>query len=250
MIYNIENKIALVTGASGGIGKAISLELARGGAFVNVHYNMNGERASQIVDEIVNSGGKAQAVGADISNSEALHKMVDDIVERHGRIDILVNNAAVNRETLFIRLKDEDIDFVFGVNLIGLINVTRLCVKHMMKNRWGRIVHISSPAAIAGSPAQSLYSASKAAIHALSKSLAQELGSRNITSNVVLPGIINTRMIKTLTDERRDEFLGRIPMGRFGEPEEVAHAVRFLVSEEAGYISGAELFVTGGGSVW
>jgi len=250
MTYTIENKVAIVTGGSGGIGRAICLELARAGAFVYVHYNINDKRALQIVEEIRASDGKAESIGADITDPDALDRMVNEIVEKHDRIDILINNAAVNRETLFIRLKDEDINIVFGVNLIGLINITRLCVKHMMRNRWGRIIHISSPAAIAGSPAQSLYSASKAAIHALSKSLAQELGSRNITSNVVLPGIINTKMIDTLTEERRNEFLSRIPVGRFGEPEEIAHAVRFLVSEEAGYISGAELFVTGGGSVW
>ena len=250
MNYNLENKKALVTGGSGGIGRAICLELAQAGALVYVHYNMNGDRANSIVDEIRSTGGSAESIGADICDPEALEKMISTIVEKNERIDILVNNAAVNREVLFIRLKDEDLNIVLGVNLVGLINVTRLCVKQMIKNRWGRLIHISSPAAIAGSPAQSLYSASKAAIHALSKSLAQELGSRNITSNVVLPGIINTKMIGTLTEERRNEFISRIPVGRFGEPHEVAHAVRFLASEEAGYISGAELFVTGGGSVW
>jgi len=239
-----------VTGGSGGIGSAISLELARSGAHVHVHYNSNPEKAARVVEEIKADGKSAESIGADLLDSTAIENMVGKITEKHGRIDILVNNAAVNREILLVRLKDEDIDHILGINLIGAIKVTRICARHMMKNRYGRIVHISSPAGIAGSPAQSLYSASKGALHAFSKSVAQELGSRNITSNIVLPGIINTRMIETLTDKRRNEFLDRIPLGRFGEPSEVAKAVCFLVSDEAGYISGAELFVTGAGTIW
>ena len=239
-----------MTGGSGGIGSAISLELARSGAHVHVHYNSNPEKAARVVEEIKADGKSAESIGADLLDSTAIENMVGKITEKHGRIDILVNNAAVNREILLVRLKDEDIDHILGINLIGAIKVTRICARHMMKNRYGRIVHISSPAGIAGSPAQSLYSASKGALHAFSKSVAQELGSRNITSNIVLPGIINTRMIETLTDKRRNEFLDRIPLGRFGEPSEVAKAVCFLVSDEAGYISGAELFVTGAGTIW
>ena len=250
MNYHLENKIALVTGGSGGIGSAISLELARSGAHVFVHYNSNPEKADLVVKEIVEDGKSAEAICANLLESNAIEEMVATIAEKHGRIDILVNNAAVNREILLVRLKDEDIDYVLGINLIGLVKVTRICARHMMKNRYGRIVHISSPAGVAGSPAQSLYSASKGALHAFSKSIAQELGSRNITSNIVLPGIINTRMIETLTDKRRNEFLDRIPLGRFGEPSEVAKSVCFLVSDEAGYISGVELWVTGAGTIW
>lgn len=250
MDFKLENKTALVTGASGGIGSAIAVVLASAGAKVYIHYNKNSQKANEIVSEIESNGGMAVAISGDITDLKARESIVSQIIDESENLHILVNNAAVNQEGLFIRQKDTDMDFVFGTNLFGLINLTRLAVKHMMKNRYGRIIHISSPAATAGSPAQTLYSASKAALHGLSKSLALELGSRNITSNVVIPGIINTKMLDDITDERREFFISRIPMGRFGEPEEVAYAVRFLASDEARYISGCELTVTGGGAVF
>jgi 3-oxoacyl-[acyl-carrier protein] reductase len=249
MSLNLENRVALVTGASGGIGSAIAVSLAEVGAVVCVHYNTNRAKADEVVKLITDSGGQAYHVCADLTVESDLEKLVNTVIEKSGKIDILINNAAVNREGLIIRQKQSDMDYVFGTNILALINVSRLVVKHMLKNKYGRLVHISSPAATAGSPAQTLYSASKAAIHGFSKALAVDLGSRNITSNVVIPGIINTRMVENITDERRAFFLSRIPMGRFGEPKEVASAVRFLVSDEADYISGAELTVTGGGAV-
>ena len=250
MDFRLENKIALVTGASGGIGSAIAVVLASAGAKVYVHYNTNNKKADEVVGEIESNGGTAVAISADLTDSDACSNLLSQIVDESEILHILINNAAVNREGLFVRQKDEDMKFVFDANLFGLMNLTRLAAKLMMKNRYGRLIHISSPAATAGSPAQSLYSASKAALHGFSKTLALELGSRNITSNVVIPGIINTKMLDDITDERRDFFISRIPMRRFGEPEEVAHAVRFLASDEARYISGCELTVTGGGAVF
>lgn len=250
MDFKLENKTALVTGASGGIGSAIAVVLASAGAKVYIHYNKNSQKADEVVGEIESNGGMAVAISGDITDSKARELVISRIIDESEILHILVNNAAVNQEGLFVRQKDADMDFVFGTNLFGLMNLTRLAVKYMMKNRYGRIIHISSPAATAGSPAQTIYSASKAALHGLSKSLALELGSRNITSNVVIPGIINTKMLDDITDERREFFLSRIPMGRFGEPEEVAYAVRFLASDEARYISGCELSVTGGGAVF
>jgi 3-oxoacyl-[acyl-carrier protein] reductase len=250
MDFKLENKTALVTGASGGIGSAIAVVLASAGAKVYIHYNKNSQKADEVVSEIESKGGMAVAISGDITDSKARESIISQIIDESENLHILVNNAAVNQEGLFIRQKDADMDFVFGTNLFGLMNLTRLAVKYMMKNRYGRLIHISSPAATAGSPAQTLYSASKAALHGLSKSLALELGSRNITSNVVIPGIINTKMLDDITDERREFFISRIPMGRFGEPEEVAYAVRFLASDEARYISGCELTVTGGGAVF
>ncbi|MCD6217086.1 3-oxoacyl-ACP reductase FabG [bacterium] len=250
MDFKLENKTALVTGASGGIGSAIAVVLASAEAKVYVHYNKNSQKADEVVSEIESNGGMAVAISGDITDSKSRDSIISQIIDESENLHILVNNAGVNQEGLFIRQKDADMDFVFGTNLFGLMNLTRLAVKHMMKNRYGRIINISSPAATAGSPAQTLYSASKAALHGLSKSLALELGSRNITSNVVIPGIINTKMLDDITDERREFFISRIPMGRFGEPEEVAYAVRFLASDEARYISGCELTVTGGGAVF
>ncbi|MFH1515603.1 MAG: SDR family oxidoreductase [bacterium] len=250
MASNLENKIALVTGASGGIGGAIAIELANAGAKVYVHYNTNEKKANEVVNQIVDNRGNATAIGGDLTDSDARDAIMKRIVDESETLHILINNAAVNREGLLVRQKQEDMDFVFGTNLFALINMTRLAAKIMMKSRWGRLIHISSPAATAGSPAQTLYSASKAALHGFSKAVAIELGSRNITSNVVIPGIINTKMLEEITDERREFFLSRIPMGRFGEPYEVARAVRFLAGEDADYISGCELTVTGGGAVF
>ncbi len=250
MDFRLENKTALVTGASGGIGSAIAVVLASAGAKVYVHYNTNSKKAGEVVGEIESNGGAAVAISADLTDSKACKALISQIVDESDHLHILINNAAVNREGLFVRQKDEDMKFVFDANLFGLMNLTRLAAKLMMKNRYGRLIHISSPAATAGSPAQSIYSASKAALHGFSKTLALELGPRNITSNVVIPGIINTKMLDDITDERRDFFISRIPMRRFGEPEEVAYAVRFLASDEARYISGCELTVTGGGAVF
>jgi 3-oxoacyl-[acyl-carrier protein] reductase len=250
MNFSLENKIALVTGASGGIGSAIAVELASAGATVFVHYRTNKEKAECIVESIKNDNGSAFAVSGDITLPPDRERIINEVADKSGKIDILVNNAAVNREGLLIRQKEEDMEYVFNTNLFGLISITRIAARIMIKNRYGRLIHISSPAATAGSPAQTLYSASKAALHGFSKSCAIELGSRNITSNVIIPGIINTKMLENITGERREFFLSRIPMGRFGEPGEVASAVRFLASEEAKYISGAELTVTGGGAVF
>lgn len=250
MASNLKNKVALVTGASGGIGSAIAVELASAGATVYVHFNTNETKANEVVNQIQENNGKAIATGGDLTDSDAQKAIMKMIVDESDRLDILINNAAVNREGLLVRQKQEDMDFVFGTNLFAVINITRLAAKLMMKNKWGRVIHISSPAATAGSPAQSLYSASKAALHGFSKALAIELGPRNITSNVVIPGIINTKMLEEITEERREFFLSRIPMGRFGEPAEVARAVRFLAGEDAAYISGCELTVTGGGAVF
>ncbi len=247
---DLEGHVALVTGASGGIGSATALEFGCAGAAVAVHYNEHEERAREVVEQIEGLGRRAEIFKCDLRNIDEIPALVNSVTERLGPPDILINNAGINVEGFLLRLAEEDIDDLFSVNLICTFFLSKECVKHMLKKKWGRLVFISSPAAMAGSPGQSAYAASKAGLAGFSKSLSLELGRRNITSNVVVPGIVETAMLKGLSDKRREEFLSRIPLRRFAQPGEVAKFVHFVVSDEAAYLNGQELHFNGGGVIF
>jgi len=239
-------RVALVTGASRGIGRAIALRLAASGHAVAVNYATNSEAARAVVERILAAGGRAQAVQADVSSQEEVARMLEAVQRELGDVDILVNNAGVIRDTLLLRMKDEDWRRVVEVNLDGVFNCTRTCLKTMMKRRWGRIVNITSVVALVGSPGQANYCAAKAGIVGFTKAIAREVASRGITVNAVAPGLIETDMTGQISAKRRDQVLQGIPMGRIGTGEDVAALVDFLVSEAAGYITGQTIAVDGG----
>lgn len=242
----LEGKVALVTGASRGIGRAIALLLAERGAKVVVNYAGNRAAAEEVVAKIRGMEGEAVAVQGDVAKLEDAEKIVNTAIETFGRLDILVNNAGITRDNLLLRMKEEDWDAVIDTNLKGAFNCTKAAAKVMVKQRCGRIVNVTSVVALAGNPGQANYVAAKSGIIGLTKSNARELASRNITVNAVAPGYIRTDMTAVLNDEQRESLSKQIPLGRLGEPEDIAKAVAFLVSEEASYITGQVLTVDGG----
>ncbi len=247
---DLEGRVSLVTGASRGIGKAIAVKLARLGSKVAVNYVSIEERnqadADAVVKEIADNGGEAMAVEGSVSDSEAVKAMVDQVAEKWGRIDILVNNAGINRDTLLLRMSDDAWDAVINTNLRGAFLCTKFAVKHMMKQQWGRVISLSSVVGRVGNAGQSNYAASKGGIIAFTKSVAREMGSRNITVNAIAPGFIVTEMTDRLPQETRDGLLSMIPLARLGQPEDVAEVVGFLASDRAGYITGQVITVDGG----
>ncbi len=247
---DLNGHVAIVTGASGGIGSAVAIELGIAGATVAAHYHEHEARAQEVVEHIELMGGHAKAFGCDLKDLDKIPDLVTEIAETLGPPDILINNAGINLEGFLIRIISEEVDELFAVNLLSTFYLSRECVRHMLKKRWGRIAFISSPAAVAGSPGQSIYASSKAGLSGFSKSLSLELGKRNITSNVIIPGIVETAMLDGLTEERRKQLLARIPLERFAQPIEIAKFVRFVVSEEAAYLNGQELNVNGGGVIF
>ncbi len=242
----LKGKVALVTGASRGIGRAVALELARAGAAVAVNYAASEAAAQEVVREIKTLGVEALAVKFDVAEVEAVAQGIEEIEKALGPVDILVNNAGLTRDALLMRLKEEDWDRVLSVNLKGTFLVTKAVIPGMLKRRWGRIINISSVVAFSGNPGQTNYAASKAGLVGFSRSLALEVARRGVTVNVVAPGFIETDMTAALSEKARDALLSQVPMGRAGTPEEVAHAVAFLASEKASYITGAVLHVNGG----
>jgi len=234
---SLEGKNALVTGASRGIGRAIAAELARAGASVVLSYRTGAEEAEALAAEI---GGRA--VQADVSNSESARALVEDA----GDLDVLVNNAGVTRDGLLVRMSDEDWETVIDTNLASCFYTCRAAVRGMMKRRSGTIVNISSIVGIHGNWGQTNYAASKAGIIGFTKALARELGSRNVRANVVVPGYVKTQLTDVLPDEAKSAMLELTPLGRLGDPEDVAGAVRFLCSKEASFVTGAVLLVDGG----
>ncbi|WP_018132888.1 3-oxoacyl-[acyl-carrier-protein] reductase [Effusibacillus pohliae] len=242
----LAGKVALVTGASRGIGRAIALALAERGAKVVVNYAGNQAAAEEVVARIRDRGGEAVAVQGDVANREAAEKMVDTATGTFGRLDILVNNAGITRDNLLIRMKEEDWDAVIDTNLKGVFNCTKAAAKVMMKQRYGRIINVTSVVALMGNPGQANYVAAKSGVIGLTKSNARELASRNITVNAVAPGYIQTDMTDVLNDEVKQSLQKQIPLGRLGEPEDVAKAVLFLASDDASYITGQVLTVDGG----
>ena len=241
-MFDLMDKNALVTGASGGIGGAIARALHAAGARVG----LSGTRAGALDALAGELGDGAFAVPADLSSANGAKTLAKDAEAALGGIDILVNNAGLTRDQLAIRMSDEDWQTVLDVNLTAAFRLSRACLRGMMKKRWGRIVSVTSIVGITGNPGQANYAASKAALIGMSKSLAQEVASRNITVNCIAPGFIDTPMTEGLSDEQKQNLTARIPAGRLGEPAEIAGACVFLASDEASYVTGQTLHVNGG----
>ena len=241
-MFDLTDKNALVTGASGGIGGAIARALHAAGARVG----LSGTRAGALDALAGELGDGAFAVPADLSSANGAKTLVKDAEAALGGIDILVNNAGLTRDQLAVRMSDEDWQMVLDVNLTAAFRLSRGCLRGMIKKRWGRIVSVTSIVGISGNPGQANYAASKAALIGMSKSLAQEVASRNITVNCVAPGFIDTPMTEGLSDEQKQDLTARIPAGRLGEPADVAGACVFLASDEASYVTGQTLHVNGG----
>lgn len=241
----MKDKVAVITGASRGIGRRIALALAAAGAKV-VASARNGAELDKLVAEIGENGGQAIAVVGDVAVTADADRLIDAAVAAYGRVDILVNNAGITRDGLLLRMKDEDWDAVLNVNLRGAFLCTRAAAKVMSKQRYGRIINISSVVGEMGNPGQANYCASKAGLLGLTKSVARELARRNVTVNAVTPGFIVTDMTEALPEKAREELAAQIPLGRLGEAEDIAHAVLFLASDGAGYVTGQVLGVNGG----
>lgn len=239
------NRTALITGASRGIGRACALALSEAGARVALAAR-NIEALNQLAEEIRAKGREAYAVALDLANPDSIKEAAASAVKQFGPIDILVNNAGITKDGLSMRMKKDDWESVLTTNLTGAFLMTQQVMPSMMRERWGRIINISSITGETGNAGQSNYVASKAGLIGLTKSLAQELGSRGITVNAIAPGFIETDMTQGLSQEIKDKMLAAIPLKRFGKAEDVAAAVRFLASEEAAYITGATLDVNGG----
>jgi|SRR5579862_594309 len=241
----MQNKTALVTGASRGIGRACALALAKAGARVAVAARQ-AEKLEEVAAEIRAAGGEAFVAELDMREAESIRKAIARTAKEFGRIDILVNNAGVTKDGLAVRMKPEDWELVLATNLTGAFIASQQVLMGMMRERWGRIINITSVVGQAGNAGQANYVASKAGLIGLTKSLAQEVASRNITVNAVAPGFIDTDMTQALAAELKDRITAGIPLGRLGTAEEVAGAVRFLASDEAAYITGHVLSVNGG----
>ncbi len=243
-LQSLREQVAVVTGASRGIGRAIAQEFAKLGASVVVNYASSSQAAEELVAEITAAGGSAIALQADVSSSEEVDKLINTVLEKFKKIDILVNNAGITRDTLLLRMKPEDWQAVINLNLTGVFLCTRAVSKGMLKKRSGRIINIASVAGQMGNPGQANYSAAKAGVIGLTKTLAKEFASRGITVNAVSPGFIETDMTSELKSE---EILKAIPLGRYGKPEEIAGMVRFLAADTAAaYITGQVFNVDGG----
>ena len=242
----LDNKVALVTGASRGIGAAIAKKLAADGAFVIVNYNGSKERADGVVDEIKAAGGEAVAMQCDVSDFEACGAFITEVVKTYGHLDILVNNAGITKDGLLMKMSETDFDAVISTNLKGAFNTIRHSSRQFLKQRSGRIINISSVSGLLGNAGQANYAASKAGVIGLTRSVARELASRQITVNAVAPGFVSTEMIEAMTDSAKESMTSMIPFGRIGEPEEIAEAVAFLASDAARYITGQVIAVDGG----
>jgi len=243
-MIDLSGRTAIVTGASRGIGRAIALQLAARGAHVVAA--ARADNAAATVQEIAAAGGKADAASADVSDDAAIGRLVADTLERRGRIDVLVNNAGITRDQLLLRMKREDWDVVIATNLTAAFALTQAVLKPMIRQRSGRIICISSVVGQSGNAGQANYAASKAGLIGFAKATALEVASRNITVNVVAPGMIETDMTRGLAGNAREQWAAKIPLGRLGTPDDVAAAVCFLASDEASYITGQVLGVNGG----
>jgi len=243
-MFDLSNKVALVTGGSRGIGRAISIALAQQGASVALNYVANKDAADAVVEEITAAGGTAIALQGDVAEDGA--RLVTDTKDQLDGIHILVNNAGLTQDDLMLRMSEEAWDRVMAVDLRGAFLSTKAALRPMIRQRWGRIINIASVAGLVGNPGQANYAAAKAGLIALTKSVAKEVASRNVTANAVAPGLVATEMTADLTENQRQAVLMLAPMGRPATPEEVAPAVVYLASEEAAYVTGSVLTVDGG----
>ena len=241
-MIDLKGKKVLVTGASGGIGKAIAIELSSNGADLC----LTGRNKSELESLQKLIGGNCEIIISDLSKSEGIDELANSAQEKMGQIDILINNAGITRDNLFMRMSEEDWNEVINVNLNSIFKLTKQLIKGMIKRRYGRIINITSVIGVAGGAGQSNYSASKAGIIAMSKSLAQEGGSRSVTVNSIAPGFIETNMTAELSDDRKEEILNSISVGRLGKPDDIAGAVCFLASDKASYITGQTIHINGG----
>jgi 3-oxoacyl-[acyl-carrier protein] reductase len=246
MQITLTDRVALVTGGSRGIGRAISLALAAAGATVVVNYRGNAAAADETVGAISAAGGKAIAIQADVANGDDVKRLFSEVSSAYGRLDILVNNAGITRDTLMMRMKDEDWDAVLDTNLKSQFLTTRAAISTMVRARYGRIINITSVVGLMGNAGQANYAAAKAGIIGFTKSVAREIGSRSITVNAVAPGFIDTELTAVLNDEMREALKKQIPLGRLGSPEDVAGVVTFLASDQAAYITGQTFNCDGG----
>lgn len=242
----LEGKIAVVTGGSRGIGREIALTLAGYGATVVVNYNGSKEKAQEVVDTIKSQGKEAIAIKASVSDSKEVESMIKEVMDQFGRIDILVNNAGITKDNLMMKMTEEDFDAVIDTNLKGTFYCMKQVYRIMLKQRYGRIINMSSVTGVIGNAGQVNYAASKAGVIGMTKSLARELGSRGITVNAVAPGFIETEMTDVLSDKVKEEIANQIPLKRMGAVKDVAETVAFLASDKASYITGQVLHVDGG----
>lgn len=243
---SLDGKVALVSGASRGIGRAIAMKFAECGASVVVNYIFSAKAADEVVSEIIKTGGKAVAIKSDVSDYKQAQDLIKNSIDTFGKLDILVNNAGITRDKLIMMMTEEDWDDVQSTNLKSTFNCSKAAVKHMMRNRYGRIINITSVAGQMGNAGQTNYSASKAGQIGFTKALAREVAARNITVNGIAAGYIETDIWKDVPENMRDAVLSIIPLGRKGLPEEIANAVAFLASDQAAYITGQILGIDGG----
>jgi len=242
----LNGKVAVVTGGGRGIGRAIVLALGKEGVKVLINYRGKKESALETLEELKKLGGEGEIYQADVRVEEEVEKMFNFVIEKWGKLDILVNNAGITKDNLLIRMKSEEWDQVINTNLRGVFLCTRSALKIMLKQRSGRIINISSVVGLKGNIGQANYASAKAGIIGFTKAVAREVASRGITVNAIAPGFIKTEMTDVLSEEMKKKVLDEIPLGRFGDPEDVANAVKFLVSDEASYITGVVLNVDGG----
>ena len=243
---NDKKRHALITGASRGIGASIALELAKAGHSISVNYNSHSNDAERVVKDLLNIGVDAKAVKGNVSDKKSVQEMINNATDSLGPVDILVNNAGIISDNLIMRMKDEEFDKVIDTNLKGTYYCTKECIPSMVKQRWGRVINITSVVGIRGNIGQTNYSASKAAIHGFTYSLAKEVATRGVTVNAIAPGYIKTATVDILSDKLKDHIMTWIPMKRFGTPDEISGMVAFMASERARYMTGELVKIDGG----
>ena len=243
---NLDGQVALVTGSSRGIGAVIARRLAQAGARVALNYNANLQAATEVMRTITADGGDAIIIAGDVSDQTGAQETIKAVINRFGRIDILINNAGIHRDRLLLRMTPADFDEVLQVNLRGAFLCTRYVMPHLIRQHYGRVINISSVVGLTGNPGQANYAAAKAGLIGFTKAVAREVASRNVTVNAVAPGYIATGMVEDLSDEQRNQILERIPMGRFGTSQDVAETILFLSGKGAGYLTGQVLTIDGG----
>jgi 3-oxoacyl-[acyl-carrier protein] reductase len=239
-------RVGIVTGGGRGIGRAVAVRLAEEGANLSISYRSNDEAAEETAERVREAGVKCELFKGDVASPEDVEALFKGVSDALGRVDILVNNAGITRDNLMMRMKEEEFDEVLRTNLKGTYLCTRAALRPMIRARWGRIVNVSSVVGLVGNAGQANYAASKAGIIGFTKSVAREVAQRGITVNAVAPGYVETELTGSLPENVKDQIRGQVPMGRFGEPEEVAQVVAFLVGETAGYVTGQTIAVDGG----